>query len=61
LSGSARRHCFPSAINPVAELQLTAITSDRIVIKYRNRSQNHENYPLDLQKTHTSFTMWALE
>jgi autotransporter passenger strand-loop-strand repeat protein len=30
LSGSARRHCFPSpAINPVAELQLTAITNRR--------------------------------
>jgi hypothetical protein len=30
LSGSARRHCFPSpAINPVAELQLAAITNWR--------------------------------
>jgi hypothetical protein len=30
--------------------RVIAAGSDRIAIKYRNRSQNHENYPLDLQR-----------
>ena len=44
----------PAAINPVAELQLAAITNRQSHCHQIPESpQNHENYPLDLQKTQT--------
>jgi pimeloyl-ACP methyl ester carboxylesterase len=53
LSGSARRHCFPSpAINPVVELQLTAITNP-------NRRSHHHQIQESLSESRKLPTRFA--